>query len=99
MLSAALRTSAARATPALCPSTCRNYAAMSGSSPHPIKDSGKELLGDAKANSNLLVFGGLALVGGAGLWWMTTDKPADPYPEHPKHQKGSEGLQKPLGSK
>ncbi|GAA5914486.1 hypothetical protein JCM6882_003036 [Rhodosporidiobolus microsporus] len=96
MFSNIIRTATPRLSPTL-RSAARRHASTGGSSPHPIKESGKGLVGDAKTYSNSLVFGGLAVVGGVGLWWLNTDKPADPYPEHPKHQKGSEGLQKPLG--
>ncbi|GAA6037824.1 hypothetical protein JCM8097_005057 [Rhodosporidiobolus ruineniae] len=87
MLAQTLRT-AARQTSLL---SRRTYASVGGSSPHPIRESGKELAQDAKNNSNLIVFGGLAAVGAGGLYWMMQEKSHDPLkPPVTQNLKGDE---------
>ncbi|GAA5992321.1 hypothetical protein JCM11641_005607 [Rhodosporidiobolus odoratus] len=67
--------------------TARRYASTGGSSPHPIKDSGKELAGTVQDNSKLLVFGGLGAIALCGGWWIMADT-ADPL-QPPITQKAS----------
>lgn len=54
--------------------TRRAYGTTGGSSPTPFKDGAKDLAADTKSNSNLIIFGGLAAVGGTAVWWTWAEK-------------------------